>query len=145
MLEVLCAASIFSGRTWSRARYYGDAFARLAVDIALEFRVRKSFNPHSPSYVFALWWAMEVWDADLGERRTRHAVCLENLRALSLDSIVPSSRPVSISNFGASHISSREHSWRIEFARPYVLRKALYASLYAFIHAAQGTFITAYR
>ena len=77
-----------------------------------------------------------MWNADLGERRTRHAVCLECLRAFSLSLIVPSATPLYIRNFAGFHIGAREISWRTEFARPYVRREALYANLYAFIRAA---------
>ena len=111
----------------------------------LEFRLRTGYNQRNPSYICAPEWAVEVWDADLGGRRTRHAMCPEYLCGYSLGPIVSSATPLSVSNFAAFHIGARQHSWRIGFAHPYVGREALYASFYAFIRAAQGTHIAAYR
>ena len=50
-----------------------------------------------------------------------------------------------MSNFAQFLIGTRDQGWRAEFARPYVLREAIYASLYAFISAVQGMCIEAYR
>ena len=51
--EDLRTESFFSGRTWSRTWYYGDAFARFASDIVLEFRLRTGYNQRNPSYICA--------------------------------------------------------------------------------------------
>ena len=49
MLEELRPKAIFNCRTWSRVWYYGDAFARFAIDIVLDFRIRTGFNQRHPS------------------------------------------------------------------------------------------------
>ena len=137
--------ALYCGGTWSRAWYYGDAFGRFACDVVLEFRTRSGYNQRSPAYVCAPWWAVEVWDMDLQGRRTRFVTCPEYLRAYDLGPIVPTPTPLCVSNFSAFHLGAQEHPWRRDFARPFVLREALYATLYAFLRAAQGLCISAYR
>ena len=56
----LCPEAIFDGHKWSKAWYYGDAFARFTQDIVLEFRTRTGYSQRNPAFVCASWWAVEV-------------------------------------------------------------------------------------
>ena len=136
---------IFNRRTWSAACYFGEGFAHLSQDIVLESRTRTGYGHRHPSYVCAPWWAAEVWDAQLGDRRARHAITPEYLRALSLGPILLTPTPLSVCKFASFHLVAREQFCRMDFARTYVLSEALYMTMHAFIHAAKGIYISAYR
>ena len=62
-----------------------------------------------------------------------------------IDPIVSTPTPLSISNFCSFHLGAADHRWRSDFVRPFVLREALYATLYAFVRITQGLCISAYR
>ena len=81
---------------------------------------------------------------DLQDRRTRFVRCLEYIRAYYLGPNALISTPLRVKKFSSFHFGAQNHSWRTELVSPFVLREALYATLYAFIHTAQGLCMSAY-